>query len=223
VLAGLAPHTVVVVRSTADAATWRERLQVAGPIVVVRDPGTPEAGRTAAVACAGATARAVGVLARAELERAVHDEVAELGPDAVAASTDAALAAFDAAAAHAGCAREGAISDAAALARPAWIDLPLEPAGLSAPDVFAAGTSVAVRTGLWRTLRPVLDPTLCRGCTWVCGTACPDSAIHRSGAGRPAIDYDYCKGCLVCVAVCPSHAIHAVLERDAERAAEPPR
>jgi pyruvate ferredoxin oxidoreductase gamma subunit len=27
--------------------------------------------------------------------------------------------------------------------------------------------------------------------------------------GRPVIDYEHCKGCLVCVAVCPTHAVEA--------------
>ena len=35
---------------------------------------------------------------------------------------------------------------------------------------------------------------------------------------RPVIDYDHCKGCMICVAVCPSHAISPVPERDADEA-----
>jgi pyruvate ferredoxin oxidoreductase gamma subunit len=46
----------------------------------------------------------------------------------------------------------------------------------------------------------------------VCSTLCPDSAI-RVEDGRPVIDYDHCKGCLICVAVCPPHAIRAEPER----------
>jgi pyruvate ferredoxin oxidoreductase gamma subunit len=34
-------------------------------------------------------------------------------------------------------------------------------------------------------------------------------------AGAPAVDLEHCKGCLVCVAVCPHHAITAVSERSA--------
>jgi pyruvate ferredoxin oxidoreductase gamma subunit len=40
----------------------------------------------------------------------------------------------------------------------------------------------------------------------VCSTFCPDSAITVS-SGRPEIDYDHCKGCMVCAGVCPPHAI----------------
>jgi pyruvate ferredoxin oxidoreductase gamma subunit len=33
---------------------------------------------------------------------------------------------------------------------------------------------------------------------------------------RPSVDYDHCKGCLVCVAVCPAHAIRAEPEHEAQ-------
>ena len=62
-------------------------------------------------------------------------------------------------------------------------------------------------------MRPVIDHDLCRRCTWVCSTLCPDGAIAVDAEGSPRIDYDHCKGCLVCVAVCPPHAIRAVPER----------
>jgi pyruvate ferredoxin oxidoreductase gamma subunit len=93
--------------------------------------------------------------------------------------------------------------------------MPLEDAAVAAPDIRAPATSAASQTGLWRALRPVIDHGLCRRCSWICGTYCPDSAIRVEKDGRPDIDYDHCKGCLVCVAVCPPHAIHAVPERQA--------
>jgi pyruvate ferredoxin oxidoreductase gamma subunit len=74
-------------------------------------------------------------------------------------------------------------------------------------------------------MRPVIDHDRCHRCTWVCSTFCPDAAIGVDDQGRPAIDYDHCKGCLVCVAVCPHHAILAVPERVAsasDAAGDPP-
>jgi pyruvate ferredoxin oxidoreductase gamma subunit len=218
VLAGVGPHTVLLLRSAENAVTWRERLGLAGVVAVLLDDGSPGSARTAGAACAGAAARTTGVIGRDALVRAVEEEVGELGADAVAVSVAAAVDAFDRMTPLAGAAREGAVPDAAALAPPDWVELPLEPAVRAAPDVFATATSVAVRSGLWRTLRPVIDHSLCHRCTWVCVTACPDAAITRDAGGAPAIDYDHCKGCLVCVAVCPPHAIHAVPERDAQRA-----
>jgi pyruvate ferredoxin oxidoreductase gamma subunit len=110
---------------------------------------------------------------------------------------------------------EGAPASAAGATPPAWIELPFEPATLSAPDIHGQATSVEVRTGLWRTMRPVIDHDVCNRCTWICNTFCPDGAIGVDADGRPTIDYEHCKGCLVCVAVCPPHAIAAVPEREA--------
>jgi pyruvate ferredoxin oxidoreductase gamma subunit len=30
--------------------------------------------------------------------------------------------------------------------------------------------------------------------------------------GYPEIDYEHCKGCMICVAQCPTHAISAIAE-----------
>jgi 2-oxoacid:acceptor oxidoreductase delta subunit (pyruvate/2-ketoisovalerate family) len=48
----------------------------------------------------------------------------------------------------------------------------------------------------------------CFGCD-NCYGVCPDSAIVKLGTGeyRYEIDYDYCKGCGLCVAECPAGAI----------------
>jgi pyruvate ferredoxin oxidoreductase gamma subunit len=64
-------------------------------------------------------------------------------------------------------------------------------------------------------MRPVLDEEQCKKCTWVCGSVCPDGVIGVSAEGYPDIDYDHCKGCMVCVAQCPRHAILAVPEKEA--------
>jgi len=211
VLGGLGARSVLLLHGDADAETWRARIAFPGTLIVL----PPVAPAAVGSACAGAAARLLGVVSRAALEGAVRDEVAPFGAGAVVASRAAALDAFDRMAVHAGAVVEGEAPRMADLEPPAWIDLPLEPASLAAPDVFAAATSVAVRTGLWRTLRPVIEPARCHHCTWVCTTACPDGAIGVDASGAPVIDYDHCKGCGVCVAVCPAHAIAAVPEREA--------
>jgi pyruvate ferredoxin oxidoreductase gamma subunit len=33
---------------------------------------------------------------------------------------------------------------------------------------------------------------------------------------RPVIDYDHCKGCMICVAKCPPHAIETIPEYQAQ-------
>jgi 2-oxoacid:acceptor oxidoreductase delta subunit (pyruvate/2-ketoisovalerate family) len=46
-----------------------------------------------------------------------------------------------------------------------------------------------------------------------CFSVCPDNAIVKLGPGqRYAIDYDFCKGCGICVAECPCGAIDLVQE-----------
>jgi pyruvate ferredoxin oxidoreductase gamma subunit len=122
--------------------------------------------------------------------------------------------------AHAGLVAEGGAITATDYATPDWVELPFEAARIAAPDVFAPGTSVQVKTGVWRTMRPVIDYDLCHRCAWVCSTLCPDSAIQVRADGAPQIDYDHCKGCLICVTVCPPHAIRAVPEREAQQAEE---
>jgi 2-oxoacid:acceptor oxidoreductase delta subunit (pyruvate/2-ketoisovalerate family) len=46
----------------------------------------------------------------------------------------------------------------------------------------------------------------CFGCD-NCYGVCPDNAIIKTGPGTYEIDYDYCKGCGICVAECPCGAI----------------
>jgi len=99
--------------------------------------------------------------------------------------------------------------------KPHWVELPFEEAQVSAPVIHAPATSEQAATGLWRTLRPVIDYAQCRRCAWICSTLCPDSTISVDEAGCPQIDYEHCKGCLICMANCPAHAIRAVPEHDA--------
>lgn len=50
-----------------------------------------------------------------------------------------------------------------------------------------------------------------------CYGMCPDNAITKLGPGKGfRIDYDYCKGCGLCVVECPCGAIEMIPEDDAE-------
>lgn len=216
VLVGVSERTVLLLHSAVDAATWRERLQLAGPVLTL-PAAVAEAGelRFVGAACAGAAARLLGVLSREHLEQALHEELAPLGARVLEANLARARAAWEAMAAQAGCVGETPGTPLSEGPPPDWIELPFEAAPLSAPDIRGAATSVQVHTGLWRTMRPVLDLEHCHRCHWVCSTLCPDGAISVEPDGAPRIDYDHCKGCMVCVAVCPHHAIGAVPEASA--------
>jgi pyruvate ferredoxin oxidoreductase gamma subunit len=216
VLQGISPRTVLLIASGEPAAEWQRRLGIEAVILALNvdaeagPTGTPS--HVGAV-CAGAAARLAGVIARESLGRAVREEVARYGSAAVLdMNLRQALGAFDAMAPHAGQVGEGGQLAAEGYAPPDWIDLPFEDARTAAPDIRAALTSELADTGLWRTLRPVIDHAHCNRCTWICGTLCPESAIRVDAAGRPDIDYAHCKGCSICVAVCPPHAIRAVPE-----------
>lgn len=224
VLQGVGARTALLINSVHPALEWKQRLNYAGPIVVL--PVAAEVTDRAELpfvgaACAGAAARLTDAVSRAALEAALREELAPLGGEIVAKNLEHALAAFDAMRAHAGLAAEQPETPARDAPPPDWVELPFEDARASAPDIRAAATSVLTPTGLWRTMRPLLDYGLCHRCAWVCSTLCPDSAIRVLADGRPEIDYDHCKGCLVCVAVCPPHAIRAVPEHEAQAAETP--
>jgi pyruvate ferredoxin oxidoreductase gamma subunit len=195
-------------------------LNLAGLLLALPKPGSgsPEDFRYVGAACAGAAARLTGAVAREHLIGAVTDEYSAFGAAALARNREIALAAYDAMARHAGCVSER--SEAAVPAPPDWVELPLDTADVAAPAIHAALTSVEVRTGLWRSLRPVIDYDRCRRCWWVCSSFCPDNAIAVA-EGRPVIDYDHCKGCMICVAQCPPHAIAAVPETGAAKEVSP--
>jgi pyruvate ferredoxin oxidoreductase gamma subunit len=118
-----------------------------------------------------------------------------------------------------GLVRESRASPAVTYTRPAWIDLPLESARIASPDIYQVATSERVKTGLWRTLRPVIDHDRCHLC-WACNALCPDGVIDMAD-GAPHIDYAHCKGCLICVVQCPYNAITAIPEHGCAEEAAP--
>jgi pyruvate ferredoxin oxidoreductase gamma subunit len=216
VLSGVAEHTVLLLNTAEAPDVWRKRLQLGGRLVTLRAEAEAHAElRFIGASCAAAAARLTGVISRGTLEQAIREELADMAPRVVEANLDRALATWEELASEAGCVREGAHPAADAYTAPEWVDLPFDPTHLSAPDVHGSATSVQVRTGLWRTMRPVIDLDRCHGCSWICSTFCPDGTVLVDAEGVPSIDYEHCKGCLVCVAVCPHHAIDSIPERDA--------
>ena len=120
---------------------------------------------------------------------------------------------------YVGVLKEGKRALADGYSRPSWINLPFEAARISTPAIFGAATSEMIKTGLWRTLRPLIDYEACNHCWWLCSSFCPDGAIKVGKDGRPEIDYEHCKGCLICMVQCPPHAISAIAEHDIKKGA----
>jgi pyruvate ferredoxin oxidoreductase delta subunit len=77
-----------------------------------------------------------------------------------------------------------------------WKDIPR--GGL----ILEAGNARAYETGGWRALRPLWDQEACIQCM-TCWVYCPDSSIMVEDGIMVGIDLVHCKGCGVCVQVCP--------------------
>ncbi len=221
VLAGVDSHTVLLLSTDEPADEWRRRLNFPGRPVILpaaADVADRLALRYVGATCAGAAARLTGVVAVDALRQAIEQELAKLGPAVVQTNLSKALEAYERVAPDEGCVQPLPVGRADEYAAPRWVDLPFEDARVSAPAIHATLTSEQVRTGLWRTMRPVIDYARCNRCWWVCSTFCPDGAIRVDDDGRPEIDYEHCKGCMVCVAQCPPHAIVAIPESTAKAA-----
>lgn len=75
------------------------------------------------------------------------------------------------------------------------------------------------KTGLWRTVRPVINYVTCKNKGLKCGICrkfCPEPAILIGEDGKVTIDYDHCKGCGICSQECPLKAIEMQPEAVAE-------
>jgi pyruvate ferredoxin oxidoreductase gamma subunit len=223
VLAGCDADTVLLINSHESAEAWRDRLNLTGPVLIL--PAGEEVADRAVLpyvgaACAGAAARLCGVIEPGHLAQAIADELGHLGERIVAANRQRATQAYDLMTEQTGLVKGGRELSAGQWQAPAWVDLPFEQADVSAPVIHAGSTSEAQQTGLWRTMRPVVDYARCNRCWWVCSTFCPDGAIRVDEEKYPRIDYAHCKGCLICVAQCPPHAITAVAEHAAAAGGE---
>ncbi len=56
----------------------------------------------------------------------------------------------------------------------------------------------------WRIIKPVYNRDVCIDCQ-NCWVWCPDTSIVSRDKQMLGIDYDHCKGCGVCVEVCPTN------------------
>lgn len=86
---------------------------------------------------------------------------------------------------------------------------------MSTPSKGEAG-----KTGQWRTMRPVVDASRCAAAKagkpvcMQCWLYCPEAVIPKKVPIE--IDMDYCKGCGICVEMCPSGAIQMIPEAGCE-------
>ena len=220
VMQGIDQHTVLLINSHESADVWQHRLNTPATVLIL--PATEDVEDRAALPfigsrCAAAAAALTNIIPAETFTAALCEELEHLGDEIINQNIDTALQAYSAMESHTCSVIEGQQYSAKQYKPPEWIELPFENASISAPAIHSGATSVEVHTGLWRTMRPVIEYDKCSGCWWVCSTYCPDGAINVRKDNMPEIDYDHCKGCLVCVAQCPPHAIVAIPEHQAQK------
>lgn len=69
---------------------------------------------------------------------------------------------------------------------------------------YAQFSSYVATVASWRVVKPVYNRDICIDCQ-NCWVYCPDTSIISRDKQMLGIDYDHCKGCGVCVEVCPTN------------------
>lgn len=220
---GADEHTVLLLNTRIDAQTWKERLNFPGTVLsfdayICFEEQQDE--RFTGTACVGAASRLLGLFDKSILKEAINEELQEMKSEIIEKNITIALKAYDLMEPYEHCVNSSKKTDALNYDKPHWIELPFENARTSAPVIHATLTSENVPTGLWRTLHPIIHYEHCHRCWWNCSTFCPDSAINVNEESFPVIDYDHCKGCLICSTICPSHAIEVISESEAQKRKE---
>jgi pyruvate ferredoxin oxidoreductase delta subunit len=77
--------------------------------------------------------------------------------------------------------------------------------------VNTPGSAEEFKTGDWRSLAPQVDMEKCIDCL-TCWIYCPDDCIIIKDDKMAGIKMTHCKGCGICVNVCPKKAISMVGE-----------
>ena len=85
------------------------------------------------------------------------------------------------------------------------------------PIIAQPSTTLANKTGAWRTNRPKFIHEKCTACG-TCSRVCPEGVANQtdktnsSGKLYYDCDLEYCKGCGLCAAECPFKAIEMELD-----------
>ena len=69
---------------------------------------------------------------------------------------------------------------------------------------YSANNSFTASVADWRIEKPVFNKDYCIDCQF-CWIYCPDISIISRDKKMLGIDMDHCKGCGVCVEVCPTN------------------
>ncbi|MCF6330398.1 MAG: 4Fe-4S binding protein [Sulfurimonas sp.] len=69
---------------------------------------------------------------------------------------------------------------------------------------YSENNSYKASVADWRVLKPVFNKDYCIDCQF-CWIFCPDVSIIARDKKMIGIDMDHCKGCGICVEVCPTN------------------
>lgn len=69
---------------------------------------------------------------------------------------------------------------------------------------YSENNSFNAKVGDWRVIKPIWNEEFCIHCQF-CWIYCPDISIISRDKKFNHIDYKHCKGCGVCVDVCPTN------------------
>lgn len=78
-------------------------------------------------------------------------------------------------------------------------------AGTSQDDrAYSENNSFSASVADWRLQKPVFNKDFCIDCQF-CWIFCPDMSIIARDKKMIGVDMDHCKGCGICVEVCPTN------------------
>jgi len=69
---------------------------------------------------------------------------------------------------------------------------------------YSENSSYTASVADWRLVKPVFNKDYCIDCQF-CWVYCPDVSIISRDKKMIGIDMDHCKGCGICVEVCPTN------------------
>jgi pyruvate ferredoxin oxidoreductase delta subunit len=69
---------------------------------------------------------------------------------------------------------------------------------------YSQNSSFTASVADWRIIKPVFNKDYCIDCQF-CWVYCPDVSIISRDKKLVGIDMDHCKGCGICVEVCPTN------------------
>jgi pyruvate ferredoxin oxidoreductase delta subunit len=69
---------------------------------------------------------------------------------------------------------------------------------------YSENSSFTASVSDWRIFKPLFNKDYCIDCQF-CWVFCPDISIISRDKKMVGIDFDHCKGCGICVEVCPTN------------------